>query len=85
MYTVYVLYSSKMDKYYIGSTQNIEDRLKRHNAGRSKYTKPGMPWQLMYTASYPTRSEAYQQERALKALKNRTKLEALIHNKNISS
>ncbi|WP_207426822.1 GIY-YIG nuclease family protein [Pedobacter sp. SYSU D00535] len=31
MYTVYVLYSAGRNKYYIGSTANLCDRLKKHN------------------------------------------------------
>ena len=31
MYYVYLLYSDKIDKYYIGQTNNLIDRLKRAN------------------------------------------------------
>ena len=43
MHTTYILHSVKIDTYYIGSTSNIEDRLKRHNSGRNTYTKRGIP------------------------------------------
>ncbi|MFN3941656.1 MAG: GIY-YIG nuclease family protein [Flavobacterium sp.] len=32
-YFVYILHSPNYDKYYIGQTNNLEDRLKRHNEG----------------------------------------------------
>ena len=38
-YYVYILQSEKDGTYYIGSTQDLDERLKRHNEGRSKYTK----------------------------------------------
>jgi hypothetical protein len=34
---VYVLYSRSLEKYYVGQTNDLEDRLKRHNSGNGKY------------------------------------------------
>ncbi len=39
MYFTYILQSEKDGRYYIGSTNNLENRLKRHNKGYSRYTK----------------------------------------------
>ena len=36
MFTVYILYSKSLDRYYTGHTVNIKDRFLRHNKGRSK-------------------------------------------------
>lgn len=44
---VYILQSESVGKYYCGETQNIEDRIERHNSGRSKSTKSGIPWKLI--------------------------------------
>jgi predicted GIY-YIG superfamily endonuclease len=43
-YFVYVLYSEKSGKFYIGSTADPEGRLKAHNAGRGGWTKSFRPW-----------------------------------------
>jgi putative endonuclease len=43
MYTVYILYSSTTQKYYVGQTQNLENRLIEHNAGETKSLRTGMP------------------------------------------
>ena len=59
---VYILYSQSIDAYYIGSTINLEDRLFRHNSGRSKYTKRGIPWTLVYVKEYATKAEACNEE-----------------------
>ena len=69
-FILYILQSSKSDKLYIGQTENIEDRLNRHNKGYSKSTKFGIPWELIYTEEYATRSEAVKREKYLKNLKN---------------
>jgi len=45
---VYILQSEKDGDYYKGITENIELRLKQHNAGQSTYTSTKMPWQLLY-------------------------------------
>jgi putative endonuclease len=42
-YLVYILKNEKDGSYYIGSTQDLDARLERHNQGRSKYTKAKGP------------------------------------------
>ena len=81
MFVVYILFSSKVDQYYVGHTQNMEDRLSRHNSGRSLSTKKGKPWNLVYTETFETRSEAMLREKAIKKMKSRTYLEQLIQNR----
>ena len=81
MFIVYILFSSKVDQYYVGHTQNMEDRLSRHNSGRSLSTKKGKPWNLVYTEIFETRSEAMLREKAIKKMKSRTYLEQLIQNR----
>ena len=39
MYVVYILQSEKDNSFYVGSTQDIDMRLERHNSGGSRYTK----------------------------------------------
>ncbi|MCX5719285.1 MAG: GIY-YIG nuclease family protein [Nitrospirae bacterium] len=68
MYSVYILQSEKDHSLYIGQTNNIDDRLLRHNQGRSKYTKSKRSWKLLYAESFPSRSEAVKREIQLKAL-----------------
>lgn len=66
MYYVYILYSPSLQKYYKGQTSNLENRLKRHNQGRNKYTKQGVPWVLMWRCVKENRSEAVRLETILK-------------------
>ncbi|MDP2631682.1 MAG: GIY-YIG nuclease family protein [Candidatus Uhrbacteria bacterium] len=58
MFTTYILYSKHSDRYYIGCTSNINDRIKEHNSGKSRSTKPFRPWILVYKEEFETRSEA---------------------------
>lgn len=74
IYTVYILYSVTLDRYYVGLTSNLEDRLKRHNEGKSKYTKSGIPWKLVYQVSFETRSEAKEKEKKIKSSEDREEL-----------
>jgi putative endonuclease len=79
MYYTYILYSPKLDKYYVGSTQNIENRLIRHNRGDgSKFTKLGKPWQLYYLEQKASRQEAVAREMEIKRKKSRVYIESLV-------
>ena len=67
MYYVYVLYSQKLNKRYIGSTKDINRRIKEHNFGKSNFTAAGIPWNLIYKESFPTNNEARKRELFLKS------------------
>ncbi|MBU4142980.1 GIY-YIG nuclease family protein [Patescibacteria group bacterium] len=66
MYYVYFLKSLKNNDLYIGSTEDVNNRLKKHNDGKVKSTKFYRPWQLLDYEIYQTRSEAVRRERFLK-------------------
>ncbi len=78
MFTVYILYSELIDRYYIGQTNDIEKRLVRHNNGYVKSTKAYKPWELVYREEYSTRKEAVNRERELKSKKSKIFLQELI-------
>ncbi len=77
-YYFYILYSEKTDRYYVGSCQDLKDRLSRHNAGYSKSTKAGAPWVLKYTETFDMRSAATNREAEIKKKKSRKYIEQLI-------
>lgn len=63
---------------YVGSTDNLEERIKRHKAGfASDFTKQHTIAKLVYTEKYPTYKDAFRRERQLKGW-TRAKKEALI-------
>jgi len=71
IYYTYIIQSEKTDGLYIGSTNNLQDRLIRHNTDRNTYTKGKGPWNLLYSASFDSRSEAVQLEFYLKGKKSK--------------
>ena len=78
MFAAYVLERKKDGRHYIGSTENLKERLIRHNKGYSKYTKNKGPFEIIYKENYNTRSEAKKREYYLKSLKSRKAIENLI-------
>ncbi len=59
---------------YAGWTNDIEKRLKSHNAGTgAKYTRARLPVTLAYLETFDTKSEAMKREAALKKLTHRQK------------
>ena len=77
-YFVYILQSCKNNKYYIGQTKDLEQRVEYHNSGYSKSTKSGVPWKLVFLKEFHTRSEAMKYELKLKKSKSKKYLEHLI-------
>jgi len=71
MFYTYILYSESFDRYYVGHCEDLRARLLRHNQKKVPSTKAYAPWQVVYTESYPTRSEASARERAIKNKKSR--------------
>ncbi len=71
MFFVYVLYSVKFDKIYIGHTSDIEKRLLQHNSGKHRYTKRYIPWIIIYFEKFDTRAEAMKREKELKSHQGR--------------
>lgn len=74
---MYILYFEAHDKYYIGQTNNIDNRLKQHNSGHSPLTKPYIPWTIAITIDKTSRSEAMILEKKLMNL-SKTRLTSFI-------
>jgi len=70
-YYVYILFTKGYDKYYIGQTNAVEERLKRHNSGTEKATAPYRPWEILWFTEKPSRAEAMELEKKLKNLSKR--------------
>jgi putative endonuclease len=76
MYWTYVLYNQLRNKIYIGQSQNLNIRLKRHNGELpnkiSSYTHINNgKWEILYKEIYNTRLEAVTREKQLKTQKGR--------------
>jgi putative endonuclease len=67
MFFIYILRSNQTQRYYVGSTEDVDTRLIQHNSGKSKSTRTGVPWELIHTEYFETRAEAMLHERKIKA------------------
>ncbi len=75
---VYILLSETTNRYYVGQTQDVKERLAYHNANYSKSLRNRGPWQLVYQEEYKTRGQAMRRERQIKSWKDRGMIERLV-------
>jgi putative endonuclease len=76
---VYILKSLRNDRFYIGSTNDLERRLVEHSSGRGCLTTKRLrPLELVFKQKFETVKLAKQIETKLKQLKNRQLLEIII-------
>lgn len=81
MYFTYILFSTKTNKYYVGSTDNLESRLRHHNSGSTPSTKMGAPfWEIVYIEELIDRTAALKREIEIKRKKSRKYIEWLVQN-----
>lgn len=78
MHYVYILYSEKCDRYYIGYSEDPESRLERHNRGMVTATKNCTPYFIKASKTFSTEIDARREELRLKKMKSRKYLEWLI-------
>ena len=81
MFTVYVLYSQKFDKIYVGMTSNLEERFKSHNELAKKgWTMHFRPWEIIYHEILDSKADALKREKQLKSASGRIFIRSLIKN-----
>lgn len=79
MYYTYVLLSKKDNKFYVGYTDDLNNRLMQHNSGKVKSTAFRLPILLIYYEVCLNKFDAIKRERYLKTgmgkryIKNRLK------------
>ena len=78
MYHTYILFSIIKNKYYIGSTSNLEERIKKHNSNHKGFTGGVGDWQVVYQENYKSKSEATQREMQIKKWKSRKMINSLV-------
>ena len=75
---MYILYSPKLDKHYVGACTDLERRLHEHNIGHSKFTALGVPWIVVYKEEFDDLKLAKKRELEIKKKKSRRYIEGLI-------
>ncbi|SOC79610.1 putative endonuclease [Salinimicrobium sediminis] len=67
MYYVYAISSLSRTYIYVGLTDNHERRIKQHNSGLNKTTKPYLPFKVIYLEEFQDRPSARKREKYLKS------------------
>jgi len=67
MFYVYIIQSKNYsNQFYTGFSENIKNRLKGHNQGKSVYTNKFRPWKLIYFCYFANKKKALNFEKYLK-------------------
>ena len=78
-YWVYVLFSEKYNKIYIGYTSDLENRIISHNELATKgWTIKFRPWKLIYSEYFNDKLLAMKREKELKTYQGRCFIRKLI-------
>ena len=69
---VYILHSEKLDRFYVGTSNDVIRRMDEHNTGHYKdsYSVKGIPWTLFLSVLCETSSQAYAVESFIKRMKS---------------
>ncbi|MDA3893855.1 MAG: GIY-YIG nuclease family protein [Salinivirgaceae bacterium] len=78
MFYIYIIYSEQLNKYYVGYSSDIRQRLNQHNCHHKGFTGSASDWRLMYSESYEMELDARKREKQIKSWKSRRKIEELI-------
>ena len=76
-YVTYILRCSD-NSYYVGHTQDLGKRLRRHRRGEIRFTKNRLPIKVVLVEKYSTRGKAIKRELQIKKWKDRKAIETLI-------
>jgi len=78
---VYILFSQRDKKLYIGYTENLSNRLGEHFRGRVVATRNRKPIILIYYEAFTNKQDAKMRERFLKSGFGRSQLKKALQNK----
>jgi putative endonuclease len=72
IYCVYILYSKRLDKYYIGETMDLSKRVDEHNIGfyNNSFTSKTNDWKVFLQIECLDRSQARKIESHIKKMKS---------------
>ena len=82
MYKTYILFSKRLNRYYVGFTgDEITERLRKHNSNHKGFTGRASDWEVKWVEEKLTESEARAREHEIKSWKSRKEIEKLINSK----
>jgi putative endonuclease len=70
---VYILHSTKLDRFYVGTTDDVVKRLQQHNniLYPNAFTTKGIPWTLYSSIPCSSSEQAYRLEKFIKQMKSK--------------
>ena len=79
MAIVYILYSTKLNKYYIGSCEDLGQRFQQHKDGvySQGFTRKANDWEIFYELDNLEYSQARKIESHIKRMKSKRYIESL--------
>ena len=77
---LYILKSLQSEKFYIGSTNNLDRRIAQHNANAVSATRNRGPWEFAKTIGFMSNTAAKRAESYLKTQKSKQATLAVISN-----
>ena len=82
---LYIIYSPKIDKFYVGETHNLKQRIHNHNQHSYKgaFTKSAEDWSVKLSFETQDKSEAVFLEKFIKRMKSKKFILKIIDNPNI--
>ena len=79
MHSVFILFSEKLNRYYIGYTSNLERRLEFHQTTeKRKFTHNADDWILFFTINCKSKEQALSIEKHVKKMKSRIYIQNLV-------
>ncbi|MFN8155090.1 MAG: GIY-YIG nuclease family protein [Bacteroidia bacterium] len=81
IFYVYILFSEKLNRFYVGTTDDPDRRLFEHNSGTfdDAFTRKGIPWTLFLIIDGLESNQAYKIEQHIKKMKSRKYFQNLLH------
>ena len=78
MFSTYILHSPSLDRYYVGQTADLRQRMAFHVAGSTAATSGAKDWVLVFVQSFPTRAAAMRLETTIKGKKSHTSIQRFV-------
>nr|WP_294774038.1 GIY-YIG nuclease family protein [uncultured Flavobacterium sp.] len=85
MHYLYIIYSSKVNKFYVGETDDMELRLLKHNnhSYEGSFTKIAEDWQVVLLFECRSRNQSLLLEKFIKSMKSKIFIQKIIENPEI--
>ena len=85
MHYLYILFSEKLNRFYVGETSNVEKRLIMHNQHvyKNSFTKSASDWVIHLSKKYNNKNDALYIEKFIKRMKSRKFIEKIINDNEI--